>query len=232
MANVNRKWLPPMLIAVAAAASTIFYGRLPALVGVRFDELLPFDAASTGDPAPRWVALYLMPMLALVVWCGFRWAPTAAGQRLGRRMFRNAPETVTQSEQFQRFGKAYDSIVLSVVLILLGLHAAVLVFALERPVTALRIVAIILGASLVLMGNIMPRVRPNWVAGIRTKRTLADPLLWRNTHRAFGAALVVSGIATAAVGLIVPRYVVMLFVGSLLASCLVGGLASVRKIAR
>ena len=88
MASVNRRWLPPALIAAAGVASVVAYGRLPATIILRLEGLLPFTAANTSSPTPRWVTLSLMPALALVMWAAFRLAATTVGQRLGRRMFR------------------------------------------------------------------------------------------------------------------------------------------------
>jgi hypothetical protein len=229
MASVNRRWLPLALIAVAAAASVASYERVPAMLTLPVGDLLPFGTTPPPGPAPRLPALFLLPALALVLWCAFRWAPTASGQRAGRRLFRHAPEAVTSPAQFERFGKTYDAIVLGVVLLLLGVHAAVLAAALGHSALASRMVPAVLGGCLVLMGNVMPRLRPNWVAGLRTTRTLGDPQLWRNTHRLFGAALVISGVLTCIVAALAPRYGVLAFIGSLLVSLLVGLAASLRK---
>jgi len=53
---------------------------------------------------------------------------------------------------------------------------------------AARIIGLTLALSMVVVGNVMPRLRPNWVAGMRATRALTDPDVWRTTHRAFGAA--------------------------------------------
>ena len=135
---------------------------------------------------------------------------------------------MTSPAQFARFGKTYDTIVLAVVLLILGVHGAIIASTTGFPDLAVRIVPAVLGASLILMGNVMPRLRPNWVAGVRTKRTLEDPQLWRTTHRAFGTAFVVSGILTMIVAVIAPRYGLVTGIAALLASCIVGLVASNR----
>jgi hypothetical protein len=228
MPSVDRRWLPLVLIAAAAVASLLTYGRLPAVLDLRLEGLLPIDVSETASPVPRWLALSLMPAMALLLWAAFRAAPTAAGQRVARRLFRRAPDVVTSPEQFERFGKSYDAIVLGVVMLLLGLHAAIIVAALGYPGIATRIVPAVLGACLILMGNVMPRLRPNWVAGVRTKRTLEDPQLWRATHRAFGTAFVVSGLLTIIVAVGAPRYGLVTGIATLLLSCVVGLVASTR----
>ena len=228
MPNAVRRWLPLALIAAAAVASAGAYTRLPETVSLPVERLLPFPATPPPGPAPTWLALALLPALALLFWVGFRLAPTPAGQRLGRRMFRHAPEAVTSPAQFERFGPTYDAIVLGIVGLLCGLHAAVLTAAFGAPAIALRIVPGVLGVSLVLMGNVMPRLRPNWVAGLRSKRMLENPELWRSAHRVFGAAFVLAGCATILAAAIAPRYAILVCIVSVLGSCLAGFLASLR----
>ena len=228
MPSVDRKWAPVVLIALAVGASLFAYVRLPAMVDLGLEGTLPIDSSEAGEPVPRWLALSSMPALAVLLWAAFRAAPTAAGQRVARRFFRRAPEAVTSPAQFERFGKSYDTIVLAVVVLILGVHVAILAGALGYREIAVRTIPAVLGASLVLMGNVMPRLRPNWVAGVRTKRTLANPQLWRETHRAFGTAFVVSGILTIVVALAAPRYGLLTGIAALAVSCVVGLIASTR----
>jgi hypothetical protein len=198
------------------------------MVDLGLERTLPIDSSETAEAVPRWLALSLMPALALLLWAAFRAAPTAAGQRVARRFFRRAPEAVTSPAQFERFGKSYDAIVLAVVMLILGVHVAIIAGALGYPAIAARTIPAVLGAGLIMMGNVMPRLRPNWVAGVRTKRTLEDPQLWRTTHRAFGTAFVVSGILTLVVAIVAPRYGLLTGIAALIVSCVVGAIASTR----
>jgi len=226
MRSAILRWVPLILIAVAGAISAAVWSDVPSAVVLPVDGIIPFASGTPAEPAPRWVLLYSMPALAFALWAAFRAFPTSAGQRLARRMYRGAPEHVTSPDQFARFGKTYDTIVLGVVMLVLGLHAGALAVALGANEIAVHIAPVVLGASLVLMGNVFPRLKPNWVAGIRTKATLADPDLWRSTHRTFGAAFVGAGMVTIAVGLVAPRFGLIAGVGSLLAALLVGFVAS------
>jgi hypothetical protein len=221
-----RRWLPAALIAGAVAASLWARGRLPERVNVRFEGVLPFAGSAAEETAARWAILWLIPVLAVLVLALFRVAPTAAGEKLGRRLFRHAPAEVTSPAQFERFGRTYDLIALAVILLFVGMHAAMLAAALQAPALAARILPAVLGVCLVMMGNVTPRLRPNWVAGLRSNRLLEDPQLWRRAHRVFGAALVVSGIVTMVAALAAPTWGVIIAVVSILASCLVGWLAS------
>jgi uncharacterized membrane protein len=50
------------------------------------------------------------------------------------------------------------------------------------------------GLTLIVIGNLLPRLRPNLVIGIRTSRTLTDRAAWAHTNRATGYATVGAGV--------------------------------------
>ena len=92
----------------------------------------------------------------------------------------------------------YSAIITAVLFLILGVHLAVL-FALtsQLQVNVVRIVAhgvpLMLGLTLVVVGNLLPRLRPNLVIGIRTARTLSDRSAWARANRTAGYATVVAG---------------------------------------
>lgn len=226
MENATGRWIPPLLIVAALIASMASAPALPATVVIDFERILPLVAGASAEHAPRWHVLYSMPALALALWALFRAFPTRVGESLGRKMFRDAPASVTSPGEFARFGKTYETIVLGVVTLVLGVHAGVLAAALGAYEVAVRVIPVVFGAALVMMGNVFPRLKPNWVAGIRTKRTLADASLWRTTHRRFGAAFVVAGLVTIATGLITPGVGLLVGLAGTLVACIVGFVAS------
>jgi uncharacterized membrane protein len=48
-----------------------------------------------------------------------------------------------------------------------------------------------------LVGNWLPRVRPNFFVGIRTPWTISSDVVWRRTHRVAGRLLFASGLGSA-----------------------------------
>ena len=52
---------------------------------------------------------------------------------------------MTSPDQFARFGKTYDAIILAVIILILGLHAAIIAGALGYTGAAARIVPAVLG---------------------------------------------------------------------------------------
>ena len=51
-----------------------------------------------------------------------------------------------------------------------------------------------IGLTVVVIGNVLPRLRPNSAMGVRTRWTLRDERVWMKTHRAAGYFLVVFGL--------------------------------------
>jgi uncharacterized membrane protein len=101
----------------------------------------------------------------------------------------------------------YDAIMLRFMVFVMGVHAAVLAGVLgllQGRVWAARIVPVMLGITLISVGNLLPRTRPNLVIGIRTRRTLADRPLWIRTHRSTGYLVVLLGVVIVLSALALP----------------------------
>jgi hypothetical protein len=101
----------------------------------------------------------------------------------------------------------YDAVMLRLMLFLMALHATVLVGLLgllrDRQWAA-RIVPVLLGLTMVGIGNLLPRTRPNLAIGIRTSRTLSNRALWVYTHRIAGYTLVALGLVVVVAGMALP----------------------------
>jgi uncharacterized membrane protein len=103
---------------------------------------------------------------------------------------------------------ALNSIVLCILLFLISVHLIVLGVLLQLQAVlpwASRGVVVLVGLTLIAVGNLLPRTRPNVALGIRTSRTLVDRQLWMSTHRAGGYVAVSVGVVTVVSGLFLPR---------------------------
>ena len=76
-----------------------------------------------------------------------------------------------------------------------------LLYALRKLDSILPFVGVMESVSLLILGNYMPKVRRNMIAGIRTPHTLASPEIWDKTHRFAGILYVAGGIVCMAVTL-------------------------------
>jgi uncharacterized membrane protein len=102
---------------------------------------------------------------------------------------------------------AIAGILLWIVIFLVGVHTVmvgVLVEAQWLQPWASRAVVVLLGCTVIAIGNLLPRTRPNMALGIRTSRTIVDRQLWILTHRVSGYLAVAVGTITAFAGLMLP----------------------------
>jgi uncharacterized membrane protein len=58
----------------------------------------------------------------------------------------------------------------------------------------------------IVIGNLLPRARPNWFVGIRTPWTLSSDRVWEKTHRFGGHVFVVVGILMILSGVVVAAW--------------------------
>jgi uncharacterized membrane protein len=101
----------------------------------------------------------------------------------------------------------YDAIILRFILLVMGVHAMVLAGLrgmLWGHGWAAQIVPVMLGVTMIGIGNLLPRTRPNLAIGIRTPATLSDRALWIRTHRFAGHLTVALGGVTVLAALAVP----------------------------
>jgi uncharacterized membrane protein len=101
----------------------------------------------------------------------------------------------------------YDAIMLRFTAFVICVHALVLagVLGLLRGREwGNHIVPVMLGLTMISVGNLLPRTRPNLAIGIRTRRTLSDHALWMRTHRSAGNMMVACGFLIVLSALAVP----------------------------
>lgn len=121
--------------------------------------------------------------------------PTAAAisDSLLRRLSIEHPVGVSDSTEVLAI---YDAIMLRFILFIVAVHAVVLLAVggvWAGRAWSVQIVPVMLGLTMIGIGNLLPRTRPNLAIGIRTQRTLSDRGLWTRIHRSTGYLLVTSG---------------------------------------
>ncbi|PZN08885.1 SdpI family protein [Thermaerobacter composti] len=191
----GRDVLEWLLLALAALATAAVYPRLPDPM------VIHWNAAGQPDGwAPR----------AFAAWFG--WA-TAAGTYL---LLKVLPSIDPRRANYPRFAGAYRLARQITVLFLLGVHAVVLMTGLGIPVAVDRVIGLGVGLMLIIMGNVMGQVRPNFFFGIRTPWTLSSEAVWRKTHRAGGWLFILAGLAIATTAFLPPSWTVPVILASVL----------------
>ena len=187
-----RKWYPWLLVGLAFGFSAAMYSKLPPEIPSHWDEA----GRINGTMSRAW-GVWLMPVVLLAM----------------AIILPRLPEIDPRRENYEKFRPSYDLVVDAIMTLIALLHGAMLGAGAGWPVSMERITPILVGAMFVVIGNVMPRARPNWLFGIRTPWTLTNDRVWERTHRLGGLLFVLAGILLAASSLFLPKSMLPFLVG-------------------
>jgi len=184
------------LVLAQLVASALTYTRLPDRVPTHFDIHGTPDGFSS-----RAVGAFLMPVISLGVGL----------------LVRSMPRFLKGEARARALGSPLAETVTLVVGLFAGLHFVVLDMALSGAERAGRGLGLVLAVFTLALGLLMPKLRRNGFAGIRTPFSLSSDEAWQKTHRVGGMLFVVAGL----VGLVAVAFgSVAWVVGALVAASL------------
>jgi uncharacterized membrane protein len=174
--------LPQVLVVLALfAASAVACPRVP--------ERLPVHWNLAGE-VDRWggrfEGLLLLPLIAAGVYLLLLLVPRIDPGR----------------ENYASFRRPWLVIRWVMLAILAGTHGLMIASALRgddaasasASVAMMRWIPALVGASFVVIGNLLGKIRPNWFVGIRTPWTLSSKRSWARTHRVGGWVFIALGL--------------------------------------
>lgn len=170
-----RRWLPASIIAGVLVFSIAVYSRLP--------ERVPVHWGLSGDPnryGSRIEGAFLMPVLMIVLYVVMQWYPSRD----------------PRSPNIAKFRRAYDTVVTAIIAFLAVVHVLAVGTALGWRVDMATTVVAGAGALLIVLGNLLPLARSNFIFGIRTPWTLSSERVWTRSHRVGGYTMVAAGLVT------------------------------------
>ncbi len=130
-----------------------------------------------------------------------------------------APRVDPGRANYRTFAGTYAALRIIVLAVLALFYGAAHLWIRNQALDITRLVSVLLGVLLVLLGSLMGKIRPNWFAGIRTPWTLSSKAAWVRTHRVGGWLFTLLGLAVAAAALVqvawVTTAVAALLVGSI-----------------
>ena len=178
-----RRWYPALLVLLGVLLSVAVYARLPETMAVHWNARGEADGWM-----PRPLGAFFAPALMLVLW----------------GVLRGVRHLDPRQESYARFDDAYETIVAAVLVLVLATHVITISAALGYRVPIGRLVPSLVGALFVVVGNVMPRLRPNWWFGVRTPWTLSNDRVWARTHRLAGFSMAGAGIVMIFAALALP----------------------------
>lgn len=179
----------PMIQASVAIVVGMVLLSAWAWIQLPADAQVPIHWGVDGEPdgwAGKTLGLFLLPAIA-------------AGVAI---LLAVIPRVEPRRANLERSAKAYGATWIGVMLLLGGMHVLAISVALGAQMDLTRVVFIGTGMLFIVIGNYLPKVRPNYMMGIRTPWTLTSDLAWTRTHRIGGRLFVIEGIVLVVLGLI------------------------------
>ena len=170
-------------IAVMLVAAAWGWGQVPAGTQV------PIHWGIDGRPdgfAPKEVAFFVLPALA-------------GGLTL---LLTLLPRFEPRSANLVRSSSAYVQVGIAMLVVVTILQLTTVLAASGRPVDVSLVVGLTVGGMFVVLGNVLGKVRSNFIFGVRTPWTLASDRSWNKTHRLVGRLFVLLGLAVVLAGLV------------------------------
>lgn len=206
---MTRFFTPLRLVLLAVLAATLVTGFIVVPAGTA----LPVHWNLAGEPdwfVPRELALLLPAVVVALVWLVFIAVDRIAGPA-------------------ERKAGAYigGAVITTLTATFTGIAAATVAIGAGLPVSMVQVVAVAIGILLLVLGNAMPKSRPNSFAGIRMPTTLRSETNWLATHRLTGRLTVAAGAVLLVAALAVPTGQLAIWViGCILVPILIGAVYS------
>jgi uncharacterized membrane protein len=184
-----------IITALEFAAAMITYQYLP--------EVIPrhWDLNGAVDGYANRLIIFLTPATSLVLTFGMYYLPNI----------------VPKGDNIKKSGKSYPVLMVAVNLLMAVLLVITTIAAFGFPILVNTIIFIALGVLMLLVGNYMPKIKHNYIFGIRLPWTLASELVWAKTHRFGGKVFFAVGLLIIAGAFVsAPINFIILFAGLLL----------------
>lgn len=224
-----RSWRAAIIIALHFCFAVWAYRRLPELASPDWSLWIPWAPPGGTEALPRGLVAFAPPIASLGVWLLLGTLASTAGERAGRRLL---PDWLvserTGTAAIERFSATFAAMVVTVAACALFLHIGAVATILQWPAWVLSGSLAAVGLAMMVLGNIAPRTRPNWIAGLRTKAAMRDPDVWRTTHRRFGALLMLTGLAVVVTAMLATPYALLVAIAGALASGIAADLSARR----
>lgn len=166
--------LQPLLVLCAFAVSIVTWPRIPDRAPVHWNV-----AGEVDRYGGRAEVLLLMPAMMIGLWLLLRFLPRIDPRR----------------ENYAKMTGTYELVITLTLAVLFVLHGAVVAAALGHQVPMGRLAPALVGVMFIVLGNVLPRARPNWWFGVRTPWTMSNDRVWTRTHRVAGYTFIGAGLA-------------------------------------
>lgn len=190
------------LIAVAILLSALTYSSLSPEIAIHWTN------GEVTRTAPKLLGVLLTPIIMIITY----WILSL--------LFKTDPNK-------KRISNRIKTIVISTVLLLLfSIHVAVLAVGLGYDLNMNIVAGLIIGTITMILGNIMPQTKKNFIFGLRTPWTLSNEKVWAISNRFTGRIIFLAGFLIIISVIFIPEYNFVFTVSLLLLVAFIGTIHS------
>ncbi len=170
--TIKKEWFVVLLLIAPFVASAILWDDLPEVVPTHFNA-----AGEADDWGPKWINAIMIPSIGLGIYLLLIFLPS-----------------IDPKKKIRSVQKPIAAIRIFMSLFMIGIYAFVMAASLGKTANISVYVQMAVGALLVIVGNYINSVKPNYFIGIRTPWTLESPEVWKRTHRLGSKLWIIGGI--------------------------------------
>ncbi len=192
----KREWLQILILATPFCVAALLWNKLP--------DPMPNHWGINGQVdgyASKPVAALLLPCINLAVAVLILILP-----RFDPKFVRYDEETKASLR------RTFAAMRLAITLFLSLMALVVVVMPFHPEIRIPTVIGLGVGLLLMVFGNLMTKLRPNWFFGIRTRWTLESREVWTKTHRLGGRLMMACGACILIFGLLLPMKLFVLCV--------------------
>jgi uncharacterized membrane protein len=152
----------------------IFYNRLPENVPMHWNVYGQIDSFS-----PKFPGAFFIPLMEIFM----------------TLVFVFLPKFDPKKENYAKFNKAYTVFMFVMVVFFTAIQLVILGVSMGADFIKVdTIVKLLVGLLILIIGNLMPKLKHNYFMGIKTPWTLSSESVWLKTHRHGGVVWFAAGV--------------------------------------
>jgi len=170
--TLKKEWYVLIILLAPFVVSLVLWSEMPDTVPTHFNA-----AGEADDYGPKWINAFLLPGIALATYFFLLLIPK-----------------IDPKKRIESAQKPIAAIRIVISLFLVGIYALVMMKTFNKEADIGQFVFVSVGILILICGNYMNSIKPNYFIGIRTPWTLEDPQVWKKTHRFASKLWIIGGL--------------------------------------
>lgn len=169
---LKKEWFVILILLAPFVASAILWDRLPEEVPTHFNLQGEAD-----DWGPKWINAIMLPGIGIGLYVLLLFLPL-----------------IDPKKKIDHMQKPISAIRIFTSIFIVGVYVFVMAASLGHEMNIRTYIQFGVGVLILIMGNYLNSIKPNYFIGIRTPWTLENPEVWKRTHRLGSKIWVIGGL--------------------------------------